>query len=106
MEYLKANAIATTSQNYYINAIEDESGNISYEQYSEEEYEEIANTLSVTSFPKDNVAQNSWLRLTFEASKLSNGKYQFFMFYSWKTKPLVTLYDTVGLSYSINLIKK
>ena len=105
LNYLKDNAVSSTITEYYLRSTTDSDGNtvVDPKKYTEEEYNEIKVQKMPRDFNNDRFYENSWVRLKLEAYKLSNGDYDFYMFYNWKTKPMLTFSDVIGLSYPSTL---
>lgn len=104
LESLKENAVSATKTEYYLRSITDANGNTINDpkKYTEEEYN-LINKIETRDFNNNTFYENSWIKLKMESYKLVSGDYDFYMFYDWKTKPLLTFHDIIGFSYPSTL---
>lgn len=49
------------------------------------------------------IAENSWMKLSMEADKMSDGRYKFYLFYDWKKRPIFTMNDSITINHDSNL---
>lgn len=105
LNYLKDNAVSSTTTEYYVRSITDSNGNtiVDPKKYTETEYNAIEIKNSLRDFNNNQYYENSWMKLKLEAYKLSNGDYDFYMFYNWKNRPFLTFNDVIGFSYPSTL---
>lgn len=111
LKNLSKNAIGYTEVDVYKRTIRDNvTGEIIKDPnfYTSDEMEKIENEqnsnsgiIQPRSFPT--TKENSWIRLKMEVYKLSSGKYDFYVFYNWKTKPYFTMNDVIGLGHDSNM---
>lgn len=104
LEYLKENSLETKLSESYIKFTKDANGELHMDsrQYSKNEYETL-NKIKPRTFPQDSTVENSWMRLIIEINKLSTGRYRFYLFYDWKTRPFFTANDMIAIGYDSNL---
>lgn len=97
---LKEDAVSSTQTEYYLRSITDSEGITIADpkQYTEEEYN-AQHLLDKYDFDNNKFYENSWIKLKLETYKLANGDYNVYMFYNWKTKPMLMFHDVIGLSY-------
>lgn len=98
IEYLKENAVASQSKEVYVRFMTDKNDVVSVDPkaYSELEYEMIEDN-KLRAFPISQ--ENNWIRLKIEVYKMSNNKYELIVFYDWKTKPIFTFKDVLGIGH-------
>lgn len=105
LAYLNENAISATINEYYLRTITMPNGSYITDpiRYTEDEYMALENQRASRDFNNEHFYENSWMRLKLEAYELYSGDYDFYMFYSWKTKPIFTRNDIIGFSYPSTL---
>lgn len=103
LERLKSELTGYKETNIYVRSIKDtNTGEITTDPnyYTLDQMNNIE-MIQAKNFPISK--ENSWMRLTMDVYKTSNGQYEFYLFYDWKTKPFFTMDDMIAIGHDSNL---
>lgn len=107
IDEMEKNAIEFRSQDYYMRKITDDDGStVDSNVYTEKEYNLMKDNEEISTFSlkpgKNPTVKNSWIKLTLEAYKQSNGYYTFTLHYDWINPPNLKFTDVIALGHDSN----